>query len=311
MRFFFKEKRLGKAEIRRYDLPLNKGTGAGFLMLLIGLMTFLAALALSASFALSAMTQRWSSGLENKATIEISAQGPDGKIIPPEQVKEYATKIDMAVKSHPAIKNSHVLSDGELQDLVKPWLGNDLLLDKVPLPALISVDLENSSPEALKSLARIIKDIAPNAQLDTHESWLRDLLRFTGALQFAAFLLTIVIGLTATTAVAGAVRARLAVHSTDVELLHLMGAADSYIARQFQRHSMLLAIKGALAGLLAASIVLLIIGWASGRMDVNLLPDFHLQLSQVMTLAILPVFAAILAIAAANRTVLKTLSRMP
>ena len=54
-----REKALGVAQGRRvYDLPLNRASGTGFLVLLIALMTFLAMLALSASFALSAMTTR-------------------------------------------------------------------------------------------------------------------------------------------------------------------------------------------------------------------------------------------------------------
>jgi cell division transport system permease protein len=64
------ERVLGKAQKRRYDLPLNKGSGTGFLVILIALMTFLGMLALASSFALSAMTARWSSGLENRLTIE-------------------------------------------------------------------------------------------------------------------------------------------------------------------------------------------------------------------------------------------------
>ncbi|MBI2234772.1 MAG: permease, partial [Micavibrio aeruginosavorus] len=69
-----KERTIGRAEKRRYDLPLNKGAGTAFLVTLIGLMTFLAMLALTSSFTLSAMTQRWTSGLENRITIEIPTQ---------------------------------------------------------------------------------------------------------------------------------------------------------------------------------------------------------------------------------------------
>ena len=71
---------------RRYDLPLNKDGGGLFLKILIALMSFLAILALSGSFALSAMKDRWSSGLENKASIEIRAQDEAGGILTPDQM---------------------------------------------------------------------------------------------------------------------------------------------------------------------------------------------------------------------------------
>ena len=73
MKLFGAEKKLGVAFRQgRYDLPLNKDEGTNFLRLLIALMSFLAAVALAGNFALNSMTQRWSSGLENKLTIEIA-----------------------------------------------------------------------------------------------------------------------------------------------------------------------------------------------------------------------------------------------
>jgi cell division transport system permease protein len=313
MRRLFKEKKLGKAEGgRRYDLPLNKSAGTGFLVLLIGLMTFLAVMALAASFTLSAMKTRWSSGLQNRATVELPAQTVDGKLLSHDDIAAGIEKLDGVVKAYPGVKATHVLSDDEIQELVKPWLGENLtLLDKVPLPGLISVEMNESTPDTVTGLRRAITDAMPEAKLDTHESWLQDLLRFTGALQFAAAILTFVIGITAVTAIAGAVKSRLAVHSADVELLHLMGASDSYIARQFQRHSMRLALRGALMGMVAGSLVILGIGWASGQMGVNLLPDFTLSPQQMTAILCLPAIAATLAIFAARHTVMTTLSRMP
>jgi cell division transport system permease protein len=313
MRRLFREKKLGKAEGgQRYDLPLNKGSGAGFLVLLIGLMTFLAVMALAASFTLSAMKTRWSSGLQNRATVELPAQAADGKLLSHDEISDGIAKLDAAVKAHPGVHATHVLSDDEIQELVKPWLGDNMaLLGKVPLPGLISVEMNESNPDTVADLRRVIADTVPAAKLDTHESWLQDLLRFTGALQFAAAILTFVIGITAVTAIAGAVKARLAVHSADVELLHLMGASDAYIARQFQRHSMRLALRGALMGMVAGSLVILGIGWVSGQMGVNLLPDFRLTPQQMTSIICLPAIAATLAIFAARHTVIRTLSRMP
>ncbi len=312
MKRLFREKKLGRAEGgRRYDLPLNKGTGAGFLVLLIGLMTFLAVMALAASFTLAAMNTRWSSGLQDRATVELPAQTPDGRLLSHDDIRDSIGKLDALLHGNPSVRATHVLSDEEIQELVKPWLGGNLILDKVPLPGLISVEMTESKPETIAALRHAIADAVPNANLDTHESWLQDLLRFTGALQFAAAVLTLVIGVTAVTAIAGAVKARLAVHSADVELLHLMGASDSYIARQFQRHSMTLALRGALAGMAAGSIVLLGIGWISGQMGVNLLPDFRLTPPQMGAIVALPAVAAVLAIIAARHTVISTLSRMP
>lgn len=312
MVWFKREKKLGVAQgKRRYDLPLSHSAGTGFLITLMGLMTFLAVLALSASFMFSSLGKRWSSGLENRLTVEIPATGADGKLRPPEQMLPLQAQINNALSNHPAVKESHILSAQEIGELVKPWLDGDFLIAQMPLPGLISVTLGDDTPETLAALRGRVTAIDPSARLDTHETWLNDVLRFTGALQFAAAVLTLVIGLTTITAVAGAVRSRMAEYRADVEILHLMGASDDYIARQFQRHSLNLALMGGLAGALAGGVMMVVLGWLSGRMDVDLLPDFRLGVFQIFLLLGVAPALALLAAATARRTVLNNLAEMP
>lgn len=312
MNFLRREKALGVARGKRvYDLPLNRGSGSGFLVLLIGLMTFLAMMALSASFALSAMTNRWSSGLEDRLTVEIPATDAGGQPLKHDDVKSMTERIATALQQHPAVANVHVLDDQEITNLVKPWLGDDLPMANLPVPGLISVQLRQSDSSTLKQLSDRITGVDARARLDTHEEWLRDIIRFTGALQFAAAILTIVIGVTTAAAVAGAVRARMAVNRDEIEILHLMGAADSYISRQFQRHSLVLSLQGAFAGMIVGTLALTTIGWICGHMEVNLLPEFSLATWQMLVLACLPLAAAAISMATARHTVDTALKQLP
>ncbi len=309
--FITAERVVGRAETRRYDLPLNNGPGSGFLTLLIGLMAFLAALTLAAFFGLSGMTDRWSSGLENKATVEVPARTAEGTLLAPEAVDELTARVDVALKAQPGIKSTKRLSEDDIRALIQPWLGDSDLPGKVPLPGLISLDLSSSDPEIIGALEKVVTDNAPGARIDRHESWLHDLLRFTGGLRTAAFLLSLAIGCTAAAAVAGAVQARMAIHSADVELLHLIGASDSYIAGQFQRHFLILALKGAAAGTLAGGLALLGTAWImGGGSESGLLPGLALTPPQMAAILFLPLAAGLLATVAARQTALRTLSRM-
>lgn len=294
-----------------YDLPLTRGSGARFLTMMVGLMTFLAVMAMAGFFALAAMNARWSSGLQNRATVEIPAQSPGGGTLTADEIAAQTAKVAKLLTGRSDVRGVHVLSGEEVQNLVKPWLGDHLLIDDVPLPGLISLSVDTQDANGLEALGAAITSVAPNAQLDTHQDWLHDLMRFTGALQFASILLTAVIGLTAVTAVAGATRARLSVNRADVELLHLMGAADGYIARQFQRHAVRLALRGSLAGLVAGVIALFVLARIAGPLDINLLPDFRVQPAHIATLVVLPLIAAALAMVVARHTVMATLGRMP
>lgn len=296
---------------RRYDLPLTGSTSNNFLRVLIALMTILGMLALSASFALSAMTDRWSSGLENKVSIEIPASDSDGNVIKPGIVDEMTEKAAEFLRTEKSVDSAIITPPEKIRELLAPWLGTDMATDSVPLPGLISVTFKKDLKPDLKDLEIQLKDFAPRARIDTHESWLTDVIRFTSALQFAAALLSMIIGLTTLVAVAGAVRSKLSENKEELELLHLMGASDSYIAKQLQRHTIILSLQGGAIGLIGGGIVLFIISLVAGEIGVNLVPDFRLDGVQKLMLILAPVPIAILAMLTARFTVLRVLAKMP
>jgi cell division transport system permease protein len=306
-----KERTIGRAEKRRYDLPLNKGAGTLFLITLIALMTFLAMMAVASSFALGEMTHRWSSGLENRITVEIPAQSADSKLMTREEVFTLTRSVANALYKQPGITNIHVLGNDEIAKLVEPWLGEDFLGSDFPIPGMIALEVTNTDTRTLQTIHSRIKAITENARLDTHEEWLNDLLRFTGALQLAAILLVAVIGMTTITAVAGAVRSRMDINRAEVELLHLMGASDRYITRQFQRHSLILALKGGAVGTALGVASLLLIGWVAGEMGVAILPDFKLTPIQMVILGLTPFLAALISSTTARWTVTRVLTTFP
>lgn len=311
-KFLKKNRRVGSAQGgRRYDLPLNNTEGAGFLILLIALMTFLAVLALAASIALGSMTGKWSSGLENKVTIEIPAERFDGTIRTPADIEELKNKTARRLRSLAYVKNADVMDEKEIHDLISPWLGQDVVLQDIPLPGLISLDLQLSNAQVLNNLKAEMATITRDIRIDTHESWLGDLLRLTRALQFAAMMVAVIIGLTTVTAVSGAVRTRMALHREEIEILHVMGASDEYITRQLQRHALSLGIKGSAAGGGAALVVLIVIALISGDTAAALLPSFEVNILHFIALLAAPAAACLIAVATARFTVLRALSMMP
>jgi cell division transport system permease protein len=309
---FRRDRVLGVAkEKRRYDLPLTNSSSNGFLRLLVSLMCVLGMLALAASFALSAMKDRWSQGLAGKISVEIPATDSGGDVIDPAMVRSMTDEAARVLSQHPDVEEAEIMEESHIRDLLSPWLGKDLVMDSVPIPGLISVTFQKGAMPDLKALEMKLKEVAPRARIDTHESWLSDVMRFTGALQFAAIIITIVIAATTLVAVASAVRSKLSENKEELELLHLMGASDSYIARQLQRHTLILSLQGGLIGIAAGGMALLAIGFAAGQMGVNLVPDFSLTLNQKAALLLLPLPIALLAMITTRFTVLRVLEKMP
>jgi cell division transport system permease protein len=298
-------------ERQRYDLPLDKDGGAIFLKILIVLMTFLAILALSGSYVLSAMKDRWSSGLDNKASIEISAQNIEGGVLTSEQIQESTNNVFQFVKSHPAVENVVIMQDEDIAALIAPWIGDNIAFDQIPMPGIMTVNFKKNVEFDSATFEQNLKTISPQARLDTHESWLKDVLRFTGALKFAAILVTTLIGLITFISIAGAVKTRMEVYHEELELLHLMGAADNYIAEQLQRYIFIACLQAAVIGAVIGIVILCLIHITSGQMNMGLLPDFSLSGGQKISFLLLPLLIAFLGAITARHTVLRVLRQMP
>lgn len=306
------DKRLGSAKGKhRYDLPLNQDNGAGFLMFLIALMTFLAIIALNGSFILERVTQHWSSGLENKITIEIPAENNSGQLRRADEMQSLTKKVTDILRGANDVRTFDVLDQDDIRDLVSPWLGQDMSLDGLPLPGIISVEMHQTSLSIIEELQTKLEKVNKNIHLDTHEDWLNDLLHITGALQSMATFITLIILLTTIVAVAASIRMRMALHREDVELLHLMGASDPYITKQFQRHALILGLKGSALGGGGAFILLSLLGVFLNGHESAMMPHVALSTAQVAILFCVPVAACMIATLAARFTVLRSLGEMP
>ncbi len=311
MKLYKKEAFIGRAKQRRFfDLGIHNSSGSGFLALLIGLMTFLAVLALATSFALSAMAERWSHSLSNQITIEIPATNTSKGILSTEDIDNITTKAGKILSRNNGVESVEIKTRKEVEKLVEPWLGEDLDLRNVPLPGLITVTLKETDEHVITGIRNSLKPLSGSIRIDTHESWLSDLLSFTSALQLAIFLIGSVIGATTIIAVAGGVRSKLSIHYEEVEILHLMGAFDTYIAKQFQVYAFLIALKGSVIGAFSAAAVLFLTALLSNDIAVTLLPDFELSTTHMVFLCLIPLMAAILAAIAARKTVMKDLLNM-
>ncbi|MCB1650828.1 MAG: FtsX-like permease family protein [Alphaproteobacteria bacterium] len=311
--FMQKDRKLGIAERKgRYDLPLHTGASTNFMLLLIALMSFLATLALAGNMAIGNIAQRWTSGLENQITIEIPATDAKNKIRSAETISALREKAIKALKDNPNVKTIDAMTKEQVEELISPWLGKTQgSLGDLPLPALISAKLSINTPEQIEKLNNDLHGISENINLDTHESWLDDILKLAGALKLSALLILLIIALTTATAIAAAILSRMAEHREDIELLHLMGASNTYIARQFQRHALTITIKGSLLGLIAGIITLLILGLLSGQNDQALMPHTNFSIAQLITFLILPALTGLIAFFTTRTTVLRTLAQMP
>ncbi|MEL7029592.1 MAG: ABC transporter permease, partial [Pseudomonadota bacterium] len=110
-----------------------------------------------------------------------------------------------------------------------------------------------------------------------------------------------------------AARAGLAANAEIVEVLHLIGAEDRFIAQEVQRHFLVLGLKGASIGLAVAVALMLVIAGVIGNSAETLegffLPQFGLGPAAALWLLTVPVGACLLTTLVARTTVLRELGR--
>jgi cell division transport system permease protein len=295
---------------RRLDIPFDRDGSGRFLPWLIALMVYLAALATSGALALDHALTRWDSGLAGTLTVELPPVAPSGT------GKDSLAAAVRTVAAAPGVTSARPLTRAAVAKLLAPWLGPDLPPDELALPRLIDVRIDMARGVDLAALRAALAKAAPDAVLDDHRLWLDRLAALIRTAEATAIAIVALIGAAAVLTVIFTTRTGMSVHRDVIELLHLMGARDGYIAAQFERRALRLGLGGSLVGLVLAGTTLLFLVHA-GSAAVVLgesalpLPTIHLAPVDWSLLCVLPVAAAGLAMVTARLTVLSALARMP
>jgi len=281
-------------------MPREKG--AASLDVVIGVMAFLAALALGGVLIAERAAETWSSGLTGRISVQIL---PEGDGAPDEEV---AAALRL-LRATPGVVYAGALSDEENLALIEPWLGENTLTEALPFPRLIDVELAPGAIVDVVELEARLSEAAPHSILDDHTRWVARLRGTANTVLFSAVTILTLIAIATAASVAFATRAGLAAHREMVELLHLMGAQDRFIARAFEWHYFLGAFIAASLGALAAGG-----GFAAtGRLDevglssVSFLPPLGLQMAELPWLLAVPAAAALIAWVTARLSVLSAL----
>lgn len=290
---------------QRMEVPLRNDPSTSFLPWMVAFLVYVACLALAGAVALAEMSEAWTSGLSGSLTVEVPA-------LEAEEAEDRQARVETVLEllaGTPGVASARPVPLTDMQAMLEPWLGTGFDVAALPLPRLVDVVLDGDAEIDLEALNAAL-DAAAAARADDHALWQERMSGFLRALQLVAGAVVAVVAGAAVVMVVFATRGGLAAHRETIELLHLIGAPDGYIARQFQYHALALAIRGALSGaLLAAATVLAVDQAAAGLGIVEGATGFaggRLWLS----LLALPPIAALVAMMTARRTVLSALSRL-
>ena len=228
------------------------------LVLVIAIMTFLSCLTLGAVTLVRDTASMWQSQISREATIQIKpADGLD--------MEAALLAVQSAAAGVQGVREARIVDREATARLLSPWLGEGLNIDELPVPRLVIITIDETSPPDFATMREVIAIAAPGATLDDHRTWIDRLVsmaRTTVTIGIA----TLVLMLSATVlTVVFATRGAMAGNGHVIEVLHFVGAEANFIASEFRRHFLLTGAKGAAAGGFAAVIVFVLFGWWSSR----------------------------------------------
>lgn len=279
-------------------LPVSDAREAA-LFFVVGALCFLAALAALTTRGTYKAAEAWGAQIEGEITVVM--RGTD---------RRSAEAVTSDVASLANVFEARLLSRDEIEALLEPSLGPGGMPDGLPLPLLMSVqaDMAVGDPTATiqdkLDMAGIDGDVAGNAGYADNVQGGLEVLRLV-ALSVVALL-----SATAIAVIAFATHAALLARRDIVDVLHLSGAEDRYIAGLFERRFWVLALQAGLGGAVAALMVTALIvfsGSSAQGVEAQLLPRLSLDFWDVVIILITPVAAGVAARLAARMTVMSSL----
>jgi cell division transport system permease protein len=249
---------------------------------IVAAMAFLAALAFAGALTVTDQATRWRTGLAGNLTVEISSSGTAADL----------SAALAVLRATPGVARAEPLTRDQVSKLLAPWLGSSALVETLPVPQLIDIALLPGASIDTPALAERLAEAAPGTMIDDHGRWLGQLLRLATMASLAALVIVAVVALSAVIAVTITTRAGLALHHEAIDLLHLIGAEDRYIAREFAREALLLGMRGSLIGVALAIAALYILIALAPTLESILIPSLTPRPGSVATLALVALGAA-------------------
>ncbi|MFC3068809.1 cell division protein FtsX [Phenylobacterium soli] len=273
-------------------LPRDGGR-SGSLLFVVAVLCFLACLTAIGVLASDRAARGWVGQLGGEATVIVRpkrGETPDAA----------AARAAEALAGAPGVTEARALEPQKAYDLIRPWLGDITDLEDLPVPRLVTVVLDPKAPATAPRLAQALKAQDIDASVDDHSVWIKDIERSANLARGLGAAVFALIALAAGAVIAFATQAGLAARKDVVEVLHLSGAEDSYIAGLFQLKFARTAVVGGVIGAGVAAVLGAGLRLAGGTQ--GLTPALPIAWSDLAVVLVCPLAAALVAAVAARLT---------
>ena len=268
------------------------------LFFVVAALCFLAALAALSAKSTYGAARAWTAEVEGELTVSL-----------PDADRRDAEDARKLIEETEGVQEARLLSKDEIDALLEPSFGSRGLPDSLPLPQLIAVTADPGAELVGPTIKRRLTEAGYASTVDGHAEWAGDVRRVLGIARLVALTAVALLVSTAVAVIAFATHAALLARRDIVDVLHLSGARDRFIASLFERRFWILGLRaGAVGALLSlgAAAAMIFAAQSSGARS-GLLPELSLDFVDLMILVLTPVIAGLAARIAARVTVIRSL----
>ncbi len=222
------------------------------LTMVIAIMTFLACLTAGGVYMVNQSANAWVDDIASEITIELDP-------INTADIEKKMTLVSLFLAKQKGVTRIKPLSADDSAKLLEPWLGSTAALSALPIPRLIAVEIDRSSPPDIDLIRNALNQNFEGVTLDDHRRWQSEIRLLTRSTALGGIS---VLGLVAAATIAiivSATRSAMASNRAVIEVLHFVGANERFISSEFERHFLGLGVRAGLVGALAAAVTFMLL----------------------------------------------------
>ncbi|MFN3868627.1 MAG: cell division protein FtsX, partial [Hyphomicrobiaceae bacterium] len=216
-------------------VPAGTVTGSS-LTLVISIMCFLACLTAGAVYMMNQSADAWLRDVASEVSVQVEPR--DGV-----DTEKTLAAVAAALTREPGITAVNVLSLAESGALLEPWLGSSDAWKALPVPRIVAVEIDRTSPPDLEKVRRNLASAHAGVSLDDHRQWQQQIRTVTRSFALGGLAILLLVGAATTAIIISATKSSMASNREIVEVLHFVGATDRFIAREFEKHFLRLGIR--------------------------------------------------------------------
>lgn len=220
-------------------LPVSSLAGRALVFVII-IMTFLASLAAGSVQMIAETSRDWTASVSRELTIQVRPRADRDIEADIRRASDVALRI-------PGVNDVRIYTRADSEKLLEPWLGAGAALSDLPVPRLIVLMTSGGGAVDVARLRAELGSI-PTASLDDHRIWLQRLATMANTLVIIGMVILVLVLTAMALAIAFATRGAMAGNREIIDVLHLVGAEDRFIASEFRRHFLRLGLKGGAIG---------------------------------------------------------------